>query len=58
MVGWLAGGREGDTETFLSLLAGVCKPLSEMSIVAIIIKDIYKVGNYKIKTQRNNNMFQ
>ena len=38
------------------LLAGVSKPLSEMSMLAIT-KDNYKAGNYKIKTQRNDNMF-
>ena len=56
MEGWLTGEREGDPEAFLFLLAGVRKPLSDMSMVAIIIKDNYKVGNYKIKTQRNTNM--
>ena len=58
MEGWLAGGREGDPQACLFSLAGVTKPLSDMSMVAIIIKDNYKVGNYKIKTQRNNNMIQ
>ena len=53
MVGWLAGGREGESEAFLFLLAGVWKPLSEMSMLAVT-KDNYKVGNYKIKTQRDN----
>ena len=42
MEGWLAGGREGEFEAFLFLLAGVWKPLSEMSILAIA-KDNYKV---------------
>ena len=35
-MGWLAGGREGDPEAFLFLLAG--KPISVMSMVAIINK--------------------
>ena len=44
MVGWIAGGREGDPEAFLFLLAGVRKPLSVISMVAIIINDNYKIG--------------
>ena len=36
---WLAGGREGDPEAFFFLLAGIWKPLSVMSMVAIIIND-------------------
>ena len=43
MVGWLAGGREGDPEAFLFLLAGVWKLLAVMSMVAIIISDNYKL---------------
>ena len=43
MVDWLAGGRESDPEAFLLLLAGVWKPLSAMSMFAIIISDNYKL---------------
>ena len=39
VVSWLAGGREGDPEAFFFLLAGIWKPLSVMSMVAIIIND-------------------
>ena len=40
---WLAGGREGDPETFLFLLAGVCRLPSVMSMDAIIISDNRKL---------------
>ena len=43
MVGLIAGGREGDPEAFLFLLAGVRKLPSVMSIAAIIIIDNYKL---------------
>ena len=43
MVGWLAGGREGDPEAFLFLLAGVWKPLSVMSTDAIMINNKLKI---------------
>ena len=42
-MGWLAGGREGDLEAFLFLLAGVLKPLSVISMVAIIINNKLKI---------------
>ena len=38
VVGWLAGGGEGDPEAFLFLLAGVWGPLSVVSMVAMINK--------------------
>ena len=57
MVGWLAGEREGDIRAFSFLLTREQKPLSKMFMVAIIIKDSYKIGNYNLKTQINNNMF-
>ena len=43
MVGWLAGGREGDPESFLVLLAGVRNLPSVMSMDAIIISDNRKL---------------
>ena len=43
MVGWQAGDREGDPEAFLFLMAGVLKPLSAMSMVAIIINNKLKI---------------
>ena len=43
MVGRLAGGREGDPEAFLFLLAGVWVLPSVMSMVAIIVSDNYEL---------------
>ena len=38
----MSGGREDESDAFLFLLAGIWKPLSEMSMLAMI-KNKYKV---------------